>query len=549
MAEIKTTEELFGAQPGSKTFTTEELFGKGLSIQQATPSFYEKNIKPTLMNLGLVQTPGERVAKAVNVYSEAKRKAKEYSKENPELEEKYKEQFIQTIDKDWDNYVEQEYGLLTETKANEKMVQLMLAVGLAPVAGSIVTAAGVAGKAALTGKLLLGLGTYAGVKATAGAVLYPAVEYIEKKIQNQPYHYQYIKSADELLPEDATQASKDIVNLIELIGFGAIAKGVMRKSPDIIEGLTKKTLTQYNMPKDVYISPEKIKSIYQTGDKISPEELDLFKSLGLTGNDLRTALSKGVNVKVPAEKVVSLVDKPYWNKIKDFFGVQSKPITTKTQAGIAKQASGELLGKAEPQAVTPTPTMPEKIIVTEPLTTGEKKVTGLSKSVEAKAIEDKLTKGFGGLSEYETINIKDQASKAQELLSQDYETAKKIAMGEVEPPPGLKSFSVYTAVENRANKEGDVQTLLDLATKSNLNVESSGAAQTLRLLAERDPESPTTVIKNLAKVREETFQKKFGKKTNVKQKQKSIANEIKENIKIHSPKREDWESFVRSLQC
>ena len=72
MAEIKTTEELFGAQPGSKTLTTEELFGKGLSIQQATPSFYEKNIKPTLMNLGLVQTPGERVANAVNVYSEAK---------------------------------------------------------------------------------------------------------------------------------------------------------------------------------------------------------------------------------------------------------------------------------------------------------------------------------------------------------------------------------------------------------------------------------------------------------------------------------------------
>jgi len=723
------------------------------SIRSYEPTFYESKIKPMLENIGILETPMERIAKAQNVYAEAKSKAAIITKDNPEAMGEVMKGLIPQIDEKWDDYVENEYGLYTTNRANEKMLNFMITAGLAPVA------------IAHPIKALVGIATYAGTKAVAGATLYPAIQYTTRVIQNRPYYPKYISDVRELLPEDASQATKDTVGILELIGLGGIASGVARKAPAILEGMTKDLITKYNMPKEIYISAEKIKSIYQTGEKISPEELDLWKTLNLSGKQTRDALSKGISVKVPAEKVVTLVDKPYWAKIKEVFNIQPFEVTKKAMVGTPKSAVGELPApEVKPSTITPIenvvglkgetgqgagimgelqdlaeiargaknpeefalsflkpgdPTFkitpeemladieatakeqasekyPEERIKRESINTyfnmavqgrtggafaeqvnatfkplktlesddirraigkdelpksgkikvyrgfsgkgsdelrtgdfvtnlksearkytrgtgevkeyvvdvkdlsadntgrnpremaytpdgelpkiskrkldyidfynqsklstkeggmaeevtgtGETKTRTLAKGVEEKAIENKLTKGLGDLPEYQTVNMKEQAAKAQDLLTKDYEKSKRIAMGEELPPADIIPESVFVAVENKAINEADVATLKDLATASGLTAEATTMGQRIRTLAERNPESPVTAIKEVSEARTQMAQKRL-KTKETKILQKAEMASIKEHIKKVAPTKETWTDFIKGLQC
>lgn len=180
--------------------------------------------------------------------------------------------------------------------------------------------------------------------------------------------------------------------------------------------------------------------------------------------------------------------------------------------------------------------------------TGEAKARGLSTSVEEKAIEKKISDTLGDLPQYKTLNLKDQAQKAVELMDKDYEQAKRIAMGQESPPTDILPESVYVAVEARAVKEGDINTLRDLATMSGLTGEATTMGQRIRTLGEIDPESPLSGIMDVQKVREKKLTDKIGDKK-VKQEKQKIKDEIKQSIKKSAPTKETWQSFISSLQC
>lgn len=180
--------------------------------------------------------------------------------------------------------------------------------------------------------------------------------------------------------------------------------------------------------------------------------------------------------------------------------------------------------------------------------TGEMKARGLSEGVEAKAIENKLTKGFGDLPEYKTVNMREQSVMASELLAKDPGQAKRIAMGQESPPKGLIPESVFTAVENKAIKEGDINTVRELATASKLTSEATTMGQRIRSLAERDPESPIAAIQEVLKVREEVAMRRAGVKDLASAK-KDIASKIKEEIKRNLPSKQSWTEFIDSIEC
>ncbi len=180
--------------------------------------------------------------------------------------------------------------------------------------------------------------------------------------------------------------------------------------------------------------------------------------------------------------------------------------------------------------------------------TGDTRTRGLGSGVEIKAIENKLTNGFGELPEYQAVSMADQAIKASDLLTKDPDQTRRIAMGFEPAPQGLIPEAIFIALENLAIKEGDVAMLRDLATKSNLVTEATTMGQRIRTLAERDPDSPTGAIKEVQRVREEkTMQGLKGKelKTVIKETTADIAKEIK---KV-SPTKETWNTFIDSLSC
>lgn len=199
----------------------------------------------------------------------------------------------------------------------------------------------------------------------------------------------------------------------------------------------------------------------------------------------------------------------------------------------------------------------EKILPTERAAkvvegTGKTKVRGLSMGVEANAIANKLTAGFGDLPEYKQINLSEQAVKASELHTSNPTLAKKIAMGQARPPGNLLPESVFIAVENAAIQAGDIATLNELAHSSSLNTEASFMGQRIRILRERMSESPIAAIQSLIRAREQVFENKVKKNAVVKTAKEAkvkMVKEIKVEIKKLRPTKVDWNGFIESLKC
>ena len=202
--------------------------------------------------------------------------------------------------------------------------------------------------------------------------------------------------------------------------------------------------------------------------------------------------------------------------------------------GLAERA------QAESQALGPRPLEPVE-------GTGELKARGLSQSIEAKAVESQLTESFGDLPAYQAVKMSDQAAKALDILKQDPQQAKDIAMGRSQAPQGVLPESVLVAVEKDALARGDVETLRDLATNSALTTESTTMGQRLAMLADRGDNSPVAAIKKLQLSRTQALRDKG---VDVAKETQKIATDAKNSAtKAMVQSRPTWEAFVKSITC
>lgn len=176
--------------------------------------------------------------------------------------------------------------------------------------------------------------------------------------------------------------------------------------------------------------------------------------------------------------------------------------------------------------------------------TGDTARNKLGSSVEQKAIAAKLTKGLGDLPQYSKVNMKQQAEDALALLAKDEQKAKMIALGQEAPPANLLPESVYTAVENKALKDGNIELITQLANSTRVG-EATAMGQRIRALGERTPDSAVSGIVKLKEARVKAFETKQGTTAT-----KAVSEEIRA-IRQAKPKvvKETFESFVESLKC
>ena len=220
-------------------------------------------------------------------------------------------------------------------------------------------------------------------------------------------------------------------------------------------------------------------------------------------------------------------------KIKDILAsppIKKKP-TTKAKPTV---------GKTKQPPVTPT----------QPFTATEKaKPVGLAKSVEAVAINKGLVKFFEEIPEFNTVNIKEQAALASKLINEDYEKAKRVALGTEVAPSGVIPEMVLAAVSNKAVRDGDVETLRDISVMSSLTREATIMGQRIRALGELGDQSPVKAIQGVVSAREKTFAKR--KKRGLKSTRKAEVANVKESIRKARPKNgaKALSDFISSLQC
>ena len=180
----------------------------------------------------------------------------------------------------------------------------------------------------------------------------------------------------------------------------------------------------------------------------------------------------------------------------------------------------------------------------------EIKTSKLAQGVEEKAISKKLSDGFEGLPEYAKVNVKDQASAANQIVKTRLNNAIEIAMGRQKPPEGVLPESVFVAVENHAQKTGDVDLLRRLATESSQSLEATGMGQRIRMLAERNPESATGHIKTLSEARKSAVERNLKKQGKTLESAKAdIIKQVKAEISNAKPKFKNWSDFIESVKC
>lgn len=178
-----------------------------------------------------------------------------------------------------------------------------------------------------------------------------------------------------------------------------------------------------------------------------------------------------------------------------------------------------------------------------PANTEGKTPSSIASSIERKAVEQKLTKGFEGVAGYDKITIKDQSEKATKVF-ENVDQARKIIRGEEPLPSGLRGTALITAAEEHIAKTGDAEMAHDLAN-SPLVSETSAAAQEMRLAAEREPDSLAARLQELKKTKLDAIEKRTGKTV-----KKAVDNTVQKIKKtVPKAKKEDWSSFIQSIQC
>lgn len=203
-----------------------------------------------------------------------------------------------------------------------------------------------------------------------------------------------------------------------------------------------------------------------------------------------------------------------------------------------KTSQVNLLGKVSPVEVPKTVKQ-----TSQPIDISGQKSSGVGVSIASKALENEFTKSFGSTAGYDPITIKDQAERASNVMK-NMDMATKMVKGEIPMESGLKGEMLIKAMEDHAQKTGDVNLLRDIAN-SPLVSETSAHAQAMRILAERNPDSVVAKLQEIKKTRESAVEKRTGKKAT-----KAISDTVKEIKKgIAKPTKQNWSEFVDSIKC
>lgn len=171
----------------------------------------------------------------------------------------------------------------------------------------------------------------------------------------------------------------------------------------------------------------------------------------------------------------------------------------------------------------------------------------------ASDINKRITeKGFDELPEDElakyTPVVRKQQVEAVSAVLDDWEKAQKMGLGKEKIPNNIDPQILYNAVKNKAESDGNIELMRQLAS-SPIATERSILAQKLGAAGvNNNPDSAVANMTELAKVKEEAVAKRL-KSGNVEKTRKEVTGKIKETITKALPKKEDWTSFVESIKC
>jgi len=220
-------------------------------------------------------------------------------------------------------------------------------------------------------------------------------------------------------------------------------------------------------------------------------------------------------------------------------GYVAREITTKE--GIKKWMPWTSSAKYEVRAEKPTPLpeiKPKRIKVpSEQLPVGEGKE--LASRLEKRIVErlSKAPERYKTVT-YKQMNKAEQIKKAVDYVVKNESEAMEVLMGKKEPPKGLLYNSIFLAMEEKAKQDTALAVRL-----ASLRATRSG--QEISILTEADKNNPVRFLSEIQRDRV----KIIGGREKVVKYTKSLVKQGKKILSKNYTKVDEWENFIKSIQC
>ncbi|MDD4027034.1 MAG: hypothetical protein PHO75_02480 [Candidatus Shapirobacteria bacterium] len=160
--------------------------------------------------------------------------------------------------------------------------------------------------------------------------------------------------------ETLKPAVGDTLALISQIAMGKLidieakkVKPVIQKlGQDTFTKLTKDITTEYKIPETISINKDVVKRFFINDKELDPNIRKALIDLDIPQSQLKTAVTQGVTIDLPWQKIIKINDKPYWGKVKSIFNVPSNEISSITN--LEKPTVGVKISGALPEGkITP----------------------------------------------------------------------------------------------------------------------------------------------------------------------------------------------------
>ncbi|MBU2060119.1 MAG: hypothetical protein KKB38_20605, partial [Gammaproteobacteria bacterium] len=173
--------------------------------------------------------------------------------------------------------------------------------------------------------VLLGVGTFMALNEVENAAI--------AKFTDRKYQAGAGLGAADVLPSDTRQEIKDLVWLADTSWKAIVSGGLAKKATPGVQNLYTRFVREVSetqgFPKSVYVSPEVFESFrgkgsgeYQGSRTGSQVESEILKHVNLTRDQVKLARDQGIDIEIPASKIVTMVDKPWWSAAKKMFGIE-----------------------------------------------------------------------------------------------------------------------------------------------------------------------------------------------------------------------------------
>lgn len=128
---------------------------------------------------------------------------------------------------------------------------------------------------------------------------------------------------NDFVPSDANDATKTAVELADFMLKGALVGGAMRgivkHSPKVVEKYFQNKVEKVTKePANFKLDRKQVRDIYNMveGRMTTPEQESFLRGLQLDRKQIKQAVKEGIELNIPGERIVEMVDKPGWKVFK-----------------------------------------------------------------------------------------------------------------------------------------------------------------------------------------------------------------------------------------